>query len=209
MYNPFKQTNKSAPKAEQAALTQLSPVRARRPRRRAGAAAFAVVGALALLPAAASAQMFPQNVSLNTGASLDGMVLDVSGASTAVGAPVIQWYQNGGANQRWNIVPDFNGYEHIVNVNSGMCLATNGQPGNHVSQWPCSNSTQEDWRDTGLNPNVPFSGGADPGEYIYNPETNMYLNINGASPFAGAQLIAWYYQESSSLQNELFNYTQH
>lgn len=186
MYKPFTQTKKNAV-----------------------AAAIAVAGALALLPAAASAQTFVHNVSLNTGASANGMVLDVSGASTAVGAPVIQWYQNGGDNQRWNIVPDFNGYEHIINVHSGLCLATNGQPGNQVTQWPCSNSTQEDWQDTGLNSSQYFSEGADPGEYIYNPESHMYLNINGASPFAGAQLIAWYYQDSTSLQNELFNYTQH
>jgi hypothetical protein len=34
----------------------------------------------------------------------NGLYLDVSGRSTADGAPVIQWPSNGGQNQQWQIV---------------------------------------------------------------------------------------------------------
>jgi hypothetical protein len=35
----------------------------------------------------------------------DGMLADVSGASTTAGASVIQWPSNGGPNQHWTLVP--------------------------------------------------------------------------------------------------------
>ena len=66
--------------------TQIRP-RARYNRRRV-LAAIAAVATLALVPASASAQTL-NDVALNTDTSLYAQVLDVSGGSRAIGAPVI------------------------------------------------------------------------------------------------------------------------
>lgn len=169
----------------------------KRLRRRGALTAIMTALALATIPAVATAQ--PLNgVAIHTSSSWDFLVLDVSGGSTANGAPVIQWYSNGNSNQRWNFVPDNNGYEHIVNENSGKCLATNGAAGNWVTQWPCSDSTQEDWKTT-LNP---YGGTPETIEYR---DTNMYMDINGNSSSAGAQLIVWWADSWAVL----FNYGQY
>jgi hypothetical protein len=173
-----------------------------KPRVRRGLlAGIATVATLALVPAVASASYAPvasnfPNSSIATDVSSDFLVLDVKDGSTAVGASVIQWFNTGASNQRWNVVPDRNGYSHIQNVNSGLCLATNGVPGNAITQWPCSNSTQEDWR-----PTLPVTN------QWFNPESGMYLSVNGGSPWPGAQLIAWYGNGVDSA--EIFDITMH
>src|SRR4051812_20678712 len=100
-----------------------SPRRLFRPHRLLAAALTGLV--LAAVPAAADAQQL-SSVAIRTSASAGYLVLDVSGASTSPGAPVIQWYGNGGSNQLWNFVPTADGNETIVNLRSGMCLTTNG-----------------------------------------------------------------------------------
>jgi alpha-L-fucosidase 2 len=165
------------------------------------AATASIAAGAAIAPAANAAQTL-NDIAINTGASAFSQVLDVQGSSRAIGAQVIQWPSNGGANQRWNVVPDANGYEHIVNVNSGLCLATNGTPGNAISQWACSNSTQEDW--TGIIYNNPFSSDQDH-SWLANPASGTYLSVNGGSPWPGAQLIAW----PSASSGQRFIYTQY
>ena len=49
-------------------------------------------------------------------------LMDVAGASTSPGAPVIQWPANGGNNQRWNLVPVGSDAYRIVSVHSGQVL---------------------------------------------------------------------------------------
>jgi Ricin-type beta-trefoil lectin domain-like len=171
-------------------------------KRRGLLAAIAAAASLALIPASASAQTL-YDVALNTHPSEYSMVLDVANASRAVGAPVIQWYSNGGANQRWDLVPDHNGYEHIVNVNSQLCLATNGAAGNWITQWPCSDSTQEDW--TG----GPAKYGSISQGDLHNPASGLYLNVNGGSSVAGAHLIAWYKNTVWDFLAEGLEYTQY
>src|SRR5690348_14511215 len=74
----------------------------RRLRHTAVAAAIAAV-AMVALPGLASAQQL-NSVSIDTFRSSGTLVLDVNGASTTPGAPIIQWFRNGGSNQRWNVV---------------------------------------------------------------------------------------------------------
>jgi hypothetical protein len=168
-------------------------------------AAIAAAASLALIPASASAaargSVYGGATFSNVTISVlndSNMVLDVAGASRADGAPVIQWYRNGGANQRFNIVPDANGWEHIQSVSSGKCLATNGQPGNGITQWPCSNSTQEDW----VAPPANFAG------YFQNPESGMFFNIPDARRLtAGAQVVASPINSTVDAQSSLFQFT--
>ena len=72
-------------------------------RRRVQAAVAAAVAVLtrAALPSLASAVSL-RNVALVSNASESTLALDVNGASTSPGAPVIQWFGNGGSDQRWN-----------------------------------------------------------------------------------------------------------
>jgi hypothetical protein len=127
----------------------------RRPRRAARlAAALAVLAVPGLLgatlagPASASAG-FTTHVTPNNTFFL---LLDVSGGSTYPGAPVIDWYSNGGANQDWLFSPvgGSNTYD-IINVNSNMCLITDGVAGDQVYQEPCDGSLLQQWQ-TGLTP---------------------------------------------------------
>jgi ricin-type beta-trefoil lectin protein len=180
-----------ADRLREAGNRRTSGRRHKRRRHRSGfLVAVVTAAALVLVPAAANAQT-EYNVTIGTGSTLFSGVLDVSGASIAVGAQVIQWEPDGGRNQRWNLVPDVNGWEHIVSLNSDLCLATNGTPRNIIIQWPCSNSQQEDWA-TQLNPSGTTC--------IRNPESGMWLDVSGASPAVGTQLIAWYFNGSLGQQ---------
>jgi hypothetical protein len=174
--------------------------RDKHPRRRGLLTAIVTAVAFALVPAVADAQTL-NNVAVWTGTSgYYQEVLDISGASAAVGAPLIQWASNNGANQRWNFVPDANGYEHIVNVNSGLCLATDGVAGDWISQWPCSNNTEEDWAGT-LDQHA--------GKALRNPRSGLYLDVDNSSGYdwlQGTHLIGWYYNGDL---NQLFTYGQY
>lgn len=60
-------------------------------------------------------------VSLNS-----GKCLDVSGGSTAAGAPAIQWTCHGGANQHWRLEPAGGGGFRIISRASGQALDVSG-----------------------------------------------------------------------------------
>jgi len=128
-------------------------------------------------------------------------VLDVSGASTQPGAPVIQWYGNFGTNQRWTIqdAPD-SPYEEIVNQNSGQCLTTDGTDGHWLYQWPCAAHPgwQQLWKGT-LNQG-PF-GTWEP----LQSADGQWLDVEGNSGQAGAHLITWH---ANNNDGQYFNYYQ-
>src|SRR6516162_5628253 len=96
----------------------------------AGLAVPALVGGAVLAGPASASTQFTVHVTPN---NTFGLLLDVSGGSTQPGAPVIDWWANGGANQQWTFSPigGNNTYE-IINVNSGMCLATDGVAGDQL-----------------------------------------------------------------------------
>jgi Ricin-type beta-trefoil lectin domain-like len=152
----------------------------------AAGAALAIPALLGvtLASAASASSSFTTHLTPNNTFAL---LLDVSGGSTYPGAPVIDWYANGGANQNWLFLPasGSNTYE-IVNVNSNMCLTTDGVAGDQVYQEPCSGSQLQAWR-TGL---VPGTASA---YTIQNVSSGLYLDVNGDSPWPGASIDTWYY----------------
>jgi hypothetical protein len=163
----------------------------RRPRRAARLSAVLAVLAVpaVLVPtlagtASASTTFTTDLTPANTGL----LVLDVSGASTYPGAPVIDWYSNGGANQDWLFVPEANSnttYE-IVNVNSNMCLTTDGVAGDQVYQDYCTNSTNQQWG-TALTQGNPTDYW-----HIQSVYSGLYLDVSGDSPWPGASIDTWY-----------------
>lgn len=121
-------------------------------------------------------------------ATYDGMNLAVADASTAPGAPVIQWYNTGGAEQKWyfDAVYDsssgFEGYL-IRNENSGLCLSTDGWAGDTMTQEPCNPELTPEWFDID-------SWGTD--NQFYNRQTGLYMDVSGYSYSAGANMDLWY-----------------
>ena len=162
----------------------------RRPRRAARISAVlgvlavpALLGATLAGPASASTAFTTHITPNNT----FGLLLDVSGGSTYPGAPVIDWYANGGQNQNWLFLPVNGGntYE-IINVNSNMCLTTDGVAGDQVYQEPCTGSVIQQWQ-TNLTPGITATYS------IKNVWSGLYLDVNGGSPWAGASIDTWYW----------------
>jgi hypothetical protein len=162
-------------------------LRSRRPRRVVGGglAAAALAAGLAVGTSGPAHADSSFTVHLSPENTL-GLLLDVNGASQAAGASVIDWYANGGQNQAWTFVPDGTGgvYE-IQNVNSGLCLTTDGVAGDGVYQLQCTGSLPQRWS-TALTPSNPGSFS------IQSQWTHLYLDVNGDSPWAGASLDTWY-----------------
>jgi hypothetical protein len=152
---------------------------------------------VAAVPAAAHAQSL-HNVAIATEASGATTVLDVSGASTANGAPVIQWYGNFGGNQRWNFVDQGDGTETIVNQNSGKCLTTDGVNGDQLFQFVCVNAPSQRWQ-SNIEPVDQHL------RTIRNPWSGLDMDVSGGSFWAGAAIIGWY---PNGGDNQYFNYYQ-
>lgn len=75
------------------------------------------------------------------------LCLDVTGASTADGAPAQQWYCNGGANQQWGLHYDGHFYT-VYSANSLKCLdVRDGSHADHaiVQQWECNGTAAQRW----------------------------------------------------------------
>jgi Ricin-type beta-trefoil lectin domain-like len=148
-----------------------------------GAAVLAVgatsAGILATGTQAAHAD--PYWVTLNAGNS--GLALDVSGAATWPSAPVIQWYDNGGANQHWH-VPGSSDYGEIINQNSGLCLTTDGNAGDQLYQDTCTGSPGQLWWSSNL-----FD---DTWAFTTNPYSGLSIDVYGNSQWAGASIDGWY-----------------
>lgn len=156
-------------------------------RSRAALAGLALCGGVtfaALAATGGSAYAAPSYTTLNAASTF--MAIDVSGASTAPGAPVIQWYDDGGANQHWS-VPGAGATGEVVNQNSGMCLTTDGRAGDQLFQWYCSSTNsyqqwyvEEAWTLWGNEVD------------LYNPGSGLWVDVYGDSYWAGASIDAWY-----------------
>ena len=78
-----------------------------------------------------------------------GFVLDVRGAHTDNGTPVILWQRNNGDNQRWYIVEDKGVVSHIEPYNAaGMRLDVKGavcKPGTRLELWEANDTVAQDF----------------------------------------------------------------
>jgi hypothetical protein len=113
-----------------------------------------------------------------------GLVLDISGGSTANGGLAIQWPYNGGANQQWQEVQVNGGYE-LVNRNSGMLLEDPGfsrTNGTQLDQWSRNYGTNQWW-------NLVSAGGGY--YYLVNQASGLYADVSGGSTSGGAAVIQW------------------
>lgn len=118
------------------------------------------------------------------------LLWDVSNASTADGAPVLQWTWNGGHNQQWFVLPTDNGFAELVNRNSGKCLAAPGyNAGQQLIQVACTGNPGQQWY-LGVYPGQSLTGQT---KTVWNRATGLYADVSGASTSAGAAIDQWYY----------------
>lgn len=113
-------------------------------------------------------------------------LLDVSGASSATGAQLIQWSDNGGANQRFNLEATANGYFKLTAQHSGLVVAVeNAQTadGTLIRQTAYTAAPEQQWR-------VFDVGGG-----FYKIESrlaaNRVLDVAGASTSDGTRTHLW------------------
>ena len=161
-------------------------VRTRRGRIALTAAAVAVATAGAVAGGAASAQASTGFTTHITPDNTAFLLLDVSGGSTSLGAGVIDWVANGGANQSWTFIPYGNDVYEIENNNSGMCLTTDNVAGDQVYQFECFGVATQLWS-TDLTP------GTATDSTIESQSSGLYLDVNGDSPWEGTSIDTWYF----------------
>jgi hypothetical protein len=113
-----------------------------------------------------------------------GLALDVNGASTANGAGIIQWPQNGGNNQQWTITVN-GSYYKITNRNSGLALDVNGASkasGAGIIQWPWNGGNNQQWSLTSVSTAI---------YKVTNLNSGYLLDVTGASTANGAAIIQY------------------
>jgi len=118
--------------------------------------------------------------------------LDVNGASTANGAAIIQWPQNGGNNQQWVISDNGSGYYKITNRNSGEALDVNGAAttvGAGIIQWPWNGGNNQQWQLTSLSTGI---------YKVANRNSGLVLDVNSASTANGAGIIQWTWSSAAN-----------
>ncbi|WP_184543245.1 RICIN domain-containing protein [Mucilaginibacter sp. FT3.2] len=123
-----------------------------------------------------------------------GQALDVNAASTANGAGIIQWPQNGGNNQQWVITDNGGGYYKITNRNSGEALDVNAAStanGAGIIQWPWNGGNNQQWALTSTTTGV---------YKAINRNSGLALDVNGASTTNGAGIIQWPYSGANNQQ---------
>jgi hypothetical protein len=118
-----------------------------------------------------------------------GQCLAVPGGSTANGTGLIQWPCGSWNDHYWSAYYQFNAYNfnwyHVVNYNSGQCLAVPGAStanGTQVIQWPCGNYADHYWA---------FGTDSTGKMHIINYNSGQCLAIPGASTANGAHVIQW------------------
>jgi glucose/arabinose dehydrogenase len=125
---------------------------------------------------------------LPTHVSAGNMCADVSGASMASGADVIQWTCHGGANQRWVFAHVGSGIYEIRASHSNLCLGVVGNSatdGADVVQLTCNASSGQRWLVR------PVSGQSGVFELLAQTGTNRCLDVFGAGTANNADIVQW------------------
>ncbi|MFD7906511.1 RICIN domain-containing protein [Kitasatospora sp. NPDC059747] len=112
-------------------------------------------------------------------------MLDVSDASTADGAGLVQRPWTGGADQQWKLLPNADGSYRLSNAKSGKVLDSPGNSvqGASLDQWTGDGGDNQSWQ------LVPSATG---GYYrLVNVRNGWCADVKDASTADGAQVIQW------------------
>ncbi|MFD6681813.1 RICIN domain-containing protein [Micromonospora parva] len=125
---------------------------------------------------------FDPNASYTLTNRASGKVIEVAVAAPGDGGDAVQWADNGGAHQRWSIVPLGNGYHRIVNRRSGRALDVAGSStadGADVIQWTYTGAANQQWRITRVGTHVT----------ITNRNSGRVLDLDGTITDNGADVV--------------------
>ncbi|RXK85820.1 RICIN domain-containing protein [Filimonas effusa] len=151
------------------------------------------VPGLALVPATET-PLSPGNGTFVILNRYSGKPLEVSGASTANGANIIQWGANGGTNQRWTLNQLSGGYYSVIGVQSSRALEVYQSAttdGADVDLWDYSGGNHQQWQLISLGS----------GFYrIVNRNSGKDLTVTSASTANGADIVQSTYTGSESQQ---------
>lgn len=119
-------------------------------------------------------------------AGYDGMNVAVADGSIGAGARIIQWYNDGGTEQKWYFDTvgnngNFVGYL-IRNENSGLCMDTDGYAGDPLVQTNCNVNDEGQI----------FTGGFSETSSYRDSGNSLYMDVQGFSYGAGANVDLWY-----------------
>jgi O-glycosyl hydrolase len=112
-----------------------------------------------------------------------GLVLDVAGSSTADGARVIQWPENGGWNQQWAVIGLGTGIYKLVNRNSGVILdVSNGSTleGASIIQFHDHDASNQQWS---------LVDNGDGSVSIFNENSGLLADVIDGSTEPGASIV--------------------
>ncbi|XVV00520.1 glycosyl hydrolase family 95 catalytic domain-containing protein [Actinosynnema sp. CA-248983] len=116
-------------------------------------------------------------------AAHSGKAADISGASTAAGALLIQWAAGSGLNQQFDFVASGDGYYRVRARHSGLVLHASGtSTGADITQQADVNSAAQQWRV------VDQGGGV---ISLVNRASNLALDVWSASTADGARISQW------------------
>jgi endo-1,4-beta-xylanase len=116
-------------------------------------------------------------------AAHSGKAADITNASTAAGATLVQWSANSGLNQQFDFLSSGDGYYRVRARHSGLVLQAAGTAtGADVAQQPDANSAAQQWRA------VDQGGGA---VSLVNRLSGLALDVWGQSTADGARISQW------------------
>ncbi|MFI1769239.1 RICIN domain-containing protein [Streptomyces sp. NPDC020800] len=119
------------------------------------------------------------------------LCLGVSGSSTAISAPVIQWSCDSGSEQQWNFVAGSGLDQYTLhNGNSGQCLAIGSSSttvGAKAIQYPCNGLRDQLWKYNQIN-------------QLINVNSGLCLAIPGSSTSNGTRAVQWTCQNANADQ---------
>ncbi|WP_433731589.1 glycosyl hydrolase family 95 catalytic domain-containing protein [Actinoplanes sp. CA-051413] len=110
-----------------------------------------------------------------------GKAADISGASTAAGAALVQWPVTTGLNQQFEFLPSDGGYHRVRVRHSGLVLQVTGTSGD-ITQQPDTNAAAQQWR-------VVDHGGQVCS--LVNRQSGLAMDVWQASTADGARISQW------------------
>jgi ricin-type beta-trefoil lectin protein len=168
-----------------------------------GITALTAGGMVGLGAGAAAASTVAGTTAYWISPAYDSQEIAVAGGDTSVGGRLIQWYNDGGDEQKWYFDSVYNSSGYLVgyllrNKNSGMCMDTDGIAGDELFQTYCNEDDTGQIFTSKLNDSyfhvVTYT-------YI-NVETGLALDVSGFSYGEGANIDLWY---PNGVGNQDFN----
>lgn len=146
---------------------------------------YQLATAVVLLSMCAFANAQLSNGVYSITSKLSGKPIEITGASKAAGANVIQWANNGGDHQKWIVTNEGNGYYSIINLLSGMALEVfdfSTADGGNVVQYDFWHGDPQLWT---------LSSQGNGYYAVLNKHSGKALDLYGFDTSNGANIAQW------------------